>query len=295
MDKKQYNNVIDYTLKHDKSAQTDDSLATARAIFTNMGVALPQGDIKEVFETIKSGNYMSWRSCTMKEAQAAADQGIAAIGISDKRILVLSANDEEQPITKTTSVMPISGDTSALEVDGLKYFSYGRGNTSNPTTIYCSNSYLTLTQMTSNAQYILDYLRARGWTKKAVCGMLGNMQTESTINPGIWQNLQANNYNVGFGLVQWTPASKLINWANQHCLNYLSIDCQLNRILYEVENGIQWYQTSSYPISFSAFTQSTQSVNYLAAAFLYNYERPASYSTLSTRQTQANYWYNNLT
>lgn len=127
MDKKQYNNVIDYTLKHDKSAQTDDSLATARAIFTNMGVALPQGDIKEVFEVIKSGAYMSWRPCSMKEAQAAADQGIAAIGISDKRILVLSANDEEQPITKTTSVMSISENTSALEVDGLNYFSYGRG------------------------------------------------------------------------------------------------------------------------------------------------------------------------
>ena len=30
MNKKQYNNVIDNTLKHDKSAQTGDSLSTAR-------------------------------------------------------------------------------------------------------------------------------------------------------------------------------------------------------------------------------------------------------------------------
>ena len=69
MNKKQYNNVIENTLKHEK---TDDSLSTARAIFDNMGVALPQGDIKIVYETIKTNNYMGWKSCTMQEAQEAA-------------------------------------------------------------------------------------------------------------------------------------------------------------------------------------------------------------------------------
>lgn len=148
--------------------------------------------------------------------------------------------------------------------------------------------------MTSNAHYILKYLRARGWTKNAVCGMLGNMETESTINPGIWQRLQENNMNGGFGLVQWTPASNFINWANENGLHYLNIDSQLMRILYEVENKIQWYSTSNYPMSFANFTKSTKSPSYLAAAFVYNYERPRSYSTLSTRQAQADYWYNNL-
>ncbi len=41
MNKKQYNNVIDNTLKHEQSVQTDDSLATAGANFDNMGIALP--------------------------------------------------------------------------------------------------------------------------------------------------------------------------------------------------------------------------------------------------------------
>lgn len=293
MNKKQYNNVIDYTLKHEVSAQTDDSLAAARAIFDNMGVALPQGDMKTVYETIKTNDYMAWKSCTMQEAQAAADNGIAAIGISEDRIVVLWATDEEEPVAQTASVMALDENTSAYSVAGLEYYSYGYGTTNNPT-IYCSNSYLTQSQMASNAQYILNYLRVRGWTKNAVCGMLGNMQTESTINPGLWQSFQANNMNVGFGLVQWTPASKFINWANENGLNHLNIDSQLMRILYEVENKIQWYSTSNYPMSFVNFTQSTQSPSYLAAAFIYNYERPASYSTLSTRQSQANYWYNNL-
>ena len=73
MNKKQYNNVIENTLKHD---QTEDSISTVRAISDNRGVALPQGDIKTVYETIKTDNHMGWKSCTMQEAQAAADRGV---------------------------------------------------------------------------------------------------------------------------------------------------------------------------------------------------------------------------
>ena len=98
MNKKQYNNVIDYTLKHDESANSDDSLVTARAIFKNMGVALPNGTMEEVYETIKTDNYMGWKACSMQEAQEAANNGTAAIGISKDRIMVLSASDEEQPV-----------------------------------------------------------------------------------------------------------------------------------------------------------------------------------------------------
>lgn len=121
MNKKQYNNVIENTLKHE---QTDDSLSTARAIFDNMGVALPQGDMKTVYETIKTDNYMGWSSCTMEEAQEAADKGIAAIGISEDKIVVLSANDEEQPVAQTASVMTIVENVSILAQDNLEYYSY---------------------------------------------------------------------------------------------------------------------------------------------------------------------------
>ena len=126
MNKKQYNNVIENTLKHEN---TDDSLSTARAIFDNMGVALPNGDMKTVYETINTDNYMGWKSCTMQEAQAAADNGTAAIGISEDRIVVLSANDEEQPVTQTASVMTLNENTSAFAVEGMRYYSYSYGGT----------------------------------------------------------------------------------------------------------------------------------------------------------------------
>ena len=133
MNKKQYNNVIESTLKHE---QTDDSLSTARAIFDNMGVALPQGDIKTVYETIKTNNYMGWKSCSMQEAQAAADKGVAAIGISEDKIVVISAKDEEQPVAQTASVMTLDENTSAFAVEGMQYYSYSYGGTT--TTVFLS-------------------------------------------------------------------------------------------------------------------------------------------------------------
>ncbi len=160
--------------------------------------------------------------------------------------------------------------------------------------IYCSNSYLTTKQMTVNAQYILNYLRKKGWTKNAVCGMLGNMQTESTINPGIWQSLKENNLKGGFGLVQWTPATKYTDWADSNNLTRANMDSELKRILYEVRENKQFTSTSNYNMTFSQFTQSTKSAYYLACAFLHNYEKPKNASQDETRGNQATYWYNTL-
>lgn len=61
MNKKQYNNVINHTLKYEQVTSEEDNLASARAIFKNLGVALPQGDMKTVCETIKTDNYMGWK------------------------------------------------------------------------------------------------------------------------------------------------------------------------------------------------------------------------------------------
>ena len=124
MNTKYYNNVIDWTLKHDTAAQTEDSLATARTVFNNMGVALPNGDMQEVYDTIKTNQYMGWRACTMEEAQQAANNGTAAIGIRKDRMVILSATDEEEPVAETASVMTLSENTSAYSVAGLEYYTY---------------------------------------------------------------------------------------------------------------------------------------------------------------------------
>lgn len=170
------------------------------------------------------------------------------------------------------------------------------------------NFYLSRSQMEYNAWAF--YRKMSGWTINAICGMLGNMQSESGINPGIWQSLRENWWSGGFGLVQWTPASNYWEWAEQWCQEQddWAIDHDLDppryapgdmepqvaRINYELETGIQYYQTSTYPISFQKFKESTASPYYLAMAFLYNYERPYD-KNQPQRGRQANEWYTYLT
>lgn len=156
-----------------------------------------------------------------------------------------------------------------------------------------ANRYLTQSEMQENATYIYTYFSAKGWTLNAIAGMLGNMQIESTINPGIWQSLDYGNMSGGLGLVQWTPATTLTEWCIANNLGYTLMDSQLKRIEYELANGLQWYATDSYNFSFKTFTQSTQSPSYLASAFLKNYER-AGVERESERQENAEYWYQYL-
>lgn len=159
--------------------------------------------------------------------------------------------------------------------------------------VIASNAYLSLEQMKTNAIYIWQYLSSKGWSLNAVAGMLGNMQTESTINPNIWQNLDEGNTSLGYGLVQWTPATKLIEWCESNNLDYTDIDAQLERIIYEKDNNVQYIQTDTYPLSFDEFATSVLSPEYLAWTFLLNYERPAEQSQ-PDRATQARYWYDYL-
>lgn len=182
------------------------------------------------------------------------------------------------------------GQSSAYTFQGFIYHPMdfdGSGVDVEPIT---GNRYLTQEEMENNARYIWNYLGSQGWSMNAVAGMLGNMQTESTINPGIWESLNSGNTSGGFGLVQWTPATKLISWANSQKLDYQDIDTQLERIEYELANGIQYYPTASYPESFKQFKESTKDPYYLGMAFLANYERPAV-ANQPKRGQQAQAWY----
>lgn len=148
--------------------------------------------------------------------------------------------------------------------------------------------------MEVNARFVADYLHNRGWSLNAIAGLLGNMQTESGINPGIWQSLDEGNTSLGYGLVQWTPATKYLSWCNENGLEPSAMESALDRIEYELENGLQYAKTKAYPLTFREFKVSTESPYYLGQAFMKNYERPANQST-TKRGTQADKWYKFLT
>jgi hypothetical protein len=200
-------------------------------------------------------------------------------------------------------------------------------------------------KMRKNAQYIWQYLGSKGWTINAVAALLGNLQSESGMSPGIWEsatdyanpNLKPdgtidltyinedevkeiaraldrykkneNGYyildkygnkilreppHVGYGLVQWTPYTKLISWCKDPRLNetgsvlpFWDIDSQLDRIRWEAEKGEQWglawynkgykYEKESFDdLTFKSFIKSKKSAGWLAAAFAFCYEKPGS-------------------
>lgn len=135
---------------------------------------------------------------------------------------------------------------------------------------------LTSAQMEVSAFYIYSALTDNGWTPEAIAGLLGNMQHESSINPGRWQSDDVGNASMGYSLVQWTPSTNYTEWcAAEGRSDPSEMDNAIARILYELENGLQWISTSGYPQSFSEFSQSTGSPYDLACAFAWNYERSA--------------------
>lgn len=135
---------------------------------------------------------------------------------------------------------------------------------------------LTSAQMEVSAFYIYSALSDAGWTPEAISGLLGNIQHESSINPGRWQSDDVGNVSMGYSLVQWTPSTNYTEWcAAEGRSDPSEMDNAIARILYELANGLQWISTSGYPQSFSEFSQSTGSPYDLACAFAWNYERSA--------------------
>ena len=135
---------------------------------------------------------------------------------------------------------------------------------------------LTAAQMETSAFYVYSALSDAGWTTEAIAGLLGNLQHESSINPGRWQSDDVGNVSMGYSLVQWTPSTNYTEWcASQGLSDPSEMDNAIARILYELANGLQWIPTSGYAQSFSEFTKSTGSPYDLACAFAWNYERSA--------------------
>lgn len=61
-----------------------------------------------------------------------------------------------------------------------------------------------------NINMIWSYLSGQGYTAECAAGMMGNMTSESGLNPWRWQN-DTYSLSNGYGLVQYTPASGYIN------------------------------------------------------------------------------------
>ena len=161
--------------------------------------------------------------------------------------------------------------------------------------IYKETAYLTESEQQHNARFIQKFFTAQGWTRESIAGMLGNMQVESTINPGLWQGraVPPDIYTTekGYGLTQWTPANKYITWADANMLDYKDGDNQMARIQYERENNLQWSTDNILNYTWDDYVNSHESPETLARVFVWAYERPED-PDIPLRQSCARYWYN---
>lgn len=139
------------------------------------------------------------------------------------------------------------------------------------------DQWLTEDQSMNNAQLVAYHFN-KTWTPNSIAALCGNMRHESSINPNIYEFGYGHSPDRGYGLVQWTPATKLWNWCDSQGLDHTKGDSQLARIDYEKENGVQWFNNPNAPefdgISFVEFTNSTDDISFMTKCFMAKYEHP---------------------
>lgn len=167
-------------------------------------------------------------------------------------------------------------------------------------------------EATENALMIYSILYNLGWTLNAICGVIGNFESESGLNPWRWQNdvviASNDSYNIdvstahGYGLPQFTPAGKYAHDNNAAALvgfgvNYDDVTGSLNdgtAQLNFINQYADYQSTGTWPQSYSDFKTWSGSPEDAASIWLHNYERPLSYSTEGTRRSNARYWFDLL-
>ena len=154
-----------------------------------------------------------------------------------------------------------------------------------------SNEYLPRELQVDNGNFVMSYLiNEKGWTKQSAAAVVGNMVTESTINPGLYESGIVRPFDTpmrGYGLVQWTPATGLINFINSSANTgnhkYNSFEGQLDCLDWNMRGGDgQYFSHPRYPYGAFAelntglkFISSTKDPRVLADVFIKNYLRPA--------------------
>lgn len=174
------------------------------------------------------------------------------------------------------------------------------------------NKQLTQAEKEQNATWIYGYFHSLGWSLNAICGMLGNFQAESTLNPNVYEGFvvhQAELGNYGYGLAQWTPwlgkiGSTVDEQRNYHGTNNPTfgrwcLDNARDKSLMETQCdylnlGLGGYKKNDdFPdvyLPFNEFKISLESSDYLAKVFYRCYERSKS-GSYGQRPQYAMQWY----
>ena len=165
-----------------------------------------------------------------------------------------------------------------------------------------------------NADLIYATLHSLGWTDNAIAGMVGNVMYESCIDPAcaypsigstlatIGNTYASQHPDNAYGLVQWLGRggtdpnnNQLVGYAIRHGYEWYDGVIQMERLTWEYQNNQKFHAQSVDGVyyTFSSYAASTASASVLAKAWMVCYE--GTYSVLTTRQANAETWYDYFT
>lgn len=161
---------------------------------------------------------------------------------------------------------------------------------------------------TDNASEIWNTLvSVYGWTENAASAVIGNMQAESALNPGQWEHNHEGDFEYGFGLGQWTPATKVSDYVGskdvdkmadggKQLLLLLNRPSQYSTYYLNPDGSSTYYNEIGLPYidNMEDFSHSTASREDLTKLWAICWERPGSsyyQSSIGGRISHANHWY----
>lgn len=158
-----------------------------------------------------------------------------------------------------------------------------------------------------NGICVFNLLSSLGWTPQAAAAFWGNVEAESGYNPWRWESDQVPSSNefpdYGYGLVQFTPSGKYIeNSAAQANDGFGPNYTDWAGCIFDGDSQCRYIDEYAdyfinplydYPITYDEFKHGEYSVEYLAKAWLHNYERPGDQSeeVEMYRAAVASFWY----
>ena len=149
---------------------------------------------------------------------------------------------------------------------------------------------LTRSEMDNNAWEVYNYFHAltQPWTVESIAAMCGNMEAESSMNPG------NENTNGAYGLTQYRNTRKTTfqSWMTNNGYQYYDGAGQCVYINYSLTHNSEteaWYGRGGYTNSFSDFAYNTGAwgLNDLTDMFQYCFERVSIGTPAGNRRGRA--------
>ena len=262
-----YSNVINIATVYSEKNDNGASSVSLREVYNNKELQDEKFPVVIIRNYINNERDYDWG----KESPVMAPNNDLEYAIIDTEGLALSCGVFKEGTFAFNDLSPFQEEELTEQ---------GKEDTSVKWVVPTEQRYLTEVESKNNAHAFYNYFKGK-WSDLAIASILGAIYYESTLNPNIWQGLDPNYMPAqyeGFGLVQWTPYTRITNWLNERgyqVADYGIGECKkLEEEWASGTTNAEWIPTASYPETFQQWAQTTnKSVEYMVMAYMVDYGR----------------------